>query len=169
LLVLLLDGYLVWRYRADMLQSSGLRMLGLLSVLILLLLFLWWLYRFIDWRNDIYQVTDKFIFDIYRKPLGTESKQSAPLENILSMEHQRVGFLGYILNYGNVVINVGETRFIFMNVHRPCVQQDIFTASTHCAARKPLRQPDSVTGWWTSWRSTIEMPRISPEAYSSGS
>lgn len=128
LLVLGLDGYLVWRYRAGMLQSSGLQTLILLSLLILLVLFLWWLYKFIDWRNDIYQVTDKFIFDIYRKPLGTESKQSAPLENILSLEHRRVGFLGYILNYGNVVINVGETRFIFMNVHEPArVQQDIFT------------------------------------------
>lgn len=128
LLVLGLDGYLVWRYRSGLLQNSTLRMLVLLSLLILVALFLWWLYKFVDWRNDIYQVTDKFIFDIYRKPLGTESKQSAPLENILSMEHRRVGFLGYILNYGNVVINVGETRFIFMNVHEPArVQQDIFT------------------------------------------
>jgi hypothetical protein len=89
---------------------------------------LWWIYQYADWRNDIYQVTDKFIFDIERKPLGTEVKKSAPLENILSLEHERVGLLGYLLNYGKVVINVGETRFIFNMVHDPArVQQDIFT------------------------------------------
>lgn len=105
--------------------------LSILSVLIFLLWvfgILWWIYQYVDWRNDIYQVTDKYIFDIERKPLGTEVKKSAPLESILSLEHQRVGLLGYFLNYGKVIINVGEARFIFNNVHEPArVQQDIFT------------------------------------------
>ena len=87
----------------------------------------WWIYRYVDWRNDIYQVTDRNIIDIERTPLGTEVKKSAPVENILSLEHERVGFLGYMLNYGFVTINVGETQFIFRNVHDPArVQQDIF-------------------------------------------
>ena len=87
----------------------------------------WWLYHYVDWRNDIYQVTDKNIFDIERRPLGTEVRKSAPLENILSLEHERVGFLGYLLNYGNVTINVGEARFVFLGVHDPAsVQQDVF-------------------------------------------
>jgi hypothetical protein len=102
-------------------------LLGLSAAFILLVLIPWWLYRFIDWRNDIYQVTDKFIFDIERKPLGTEVKKAAPLENILSLEHERVGFFGYMLNYGLVTINVGETQFIFRSVHEPArIQQDIF-------------------------------------------
>ena len=72
-------------------------------------------------------MTDKFIFDIERKPLGTEVKKAAPLENILSLEHERVGFFGYMLNYGLVTINVGETQFIFRNVYEPArIQQDIF-------------------------------------------
>jgi hypothetical protein len=59
--------------------------------------------------------------------LGTEVRKSAPLESILSLEHERVGFLGYLLNYGNVTINVGETRFVFLGVHDPAgVQQDVF-------------------------------------------
>ena len=93
----------------------------------MLVLIPWWLYRYVDWRNDIYQVSDKFIFDIERRPLGTEVKKAAPLENILSLEHERVGFLGYMLNYGLVRINVGETKFVFRNVHEPArIQQDIF-------------------------------------------
>jgi hypothetical protein len=102
-------------------------LLALCAAFILLVLVPWWLYRYIDWRNDIYQVTDKFIFDIERKPLGTEVKKAAPLENILSLEHERVGFFGYMFNYGLVTINVGETQFVFRNVHDPArIQQDIF-------------------------------------------
>lgn len=96
-------------------------------VLFILILFPWWLYNYIDWRNDIYQVTDRSIFDIERRPFGTESKKSAALENILSLEHDRIGFLGYILNVGNVLINVGEAKFTFNDVYDPArVQQDIF-------------------------------------------
>lgn len=102
-------------------------LLGLCAAIILFVLIPWWIYRYIDWRNDIYQVTDKSIFDIERSPLGTEVRKAAPLGNILSLEHERVGFLGYMLNYGFVTINVGETQFVFRNVHNPAqVQQDIF-------------------------------------------
>lgn len=102
-------------------------LLALCAAFILFVLIPWWLYRYIDWRNDIYQVTDKFIYDIERRPLGTEVKKAAPLENILSLEHERIGFFGYMLNYGLVKINVGETQFVFRNVHEPArIQQDIF-------------------------------------------
>jgi hypothetical protein len=107
---------------------SPISVTGLGFVLFILILFPWWLYNYVDWRNDIYQVTDRSIFDIERRPLGTESKKSAALENILSLEHERIGFLGYILNVGNVLVNVGEAKFIFNDVYDPArVQQDIFS------------------------------------------
>ncbi len=93
----------------------------------LVFLFPWWFYQYVDWRNDIYQVTDRSIFDIERKPFGSESRKSAPLENILSLEHKRPGFVGYVLNVGYVLINVGESKFTFDQVYQPArVQQDIF-------------------------------------------
>jgi hypothetical protein len=119
--------FLVNAYRLGEIPASWLEVLLLLCLALFLVLAIWWLYQYVDWRNDIYQVTDKFIFDIYRKPLGTEEKKSAPLENILTLEHERVGFLGYLLNYGNVIAMVGGTKFTFDNVHDPArVQQDIF-------------------------------------------
>ena len=94
---------------------------------IIFILFPWWLYHYADWRNDIYQVSDRSIFDIERKPFGSESRKSASLENILSLEHSRPGFLGYILNVGFVIVNVGEAKFTFENVFQPArIQQDIF-------------------------------------------
>ena len=63
--------------------ASALKITFLGGVILVLFLFPWWLYHYLDWRNDIYQVTDRSIFDIERKPLGTESRKSAALENIL--------------------------------------------------------------------------------------
>ena len=121
-------GFLANAFWSDQVTAQLAEILLALSIaLIIFVLVPWWLYRYVDWRNDIYQVTDKYIIDIERKPLGTEVKKAAPVENILSLEHERVGLLGYMLNYGLVTINVGETQFIFRNVHDPArIQQDIF-------------------------------------------
>lgn len=90
--------------------------------------FLWWLYRFVDWSNDIYRVTPEKIIDSERKPLGDEITKSAPLENIIGLDFERIGFLGVVLNFGNVIINVGtENKFIFYGIHNPArAQRDIF-------------------------------------------
>jgi hypothetical protein len=86
----------------------------------------WLLYGLVDWRNDIYRLTPEQILDIEKKPLGTEVKKSADLDNILSIEHIRLGLLGNMLNYGNVFINVGTTEFVFIGVYNPDrVHQDI--------------------------------------------
>jgi hypothetical protein len=99
-----------------------------LTILIigLFVTFLWWVYQYWDWSNDIFQVTLDQIFDIDRKPLGREEKKSAPLDNILSTESDRRGLLRIIFNYGDVYISVGKTRMDFFDVFNPSeVQQDI--------------------------------------------
>jgi hypothetical protein len=126
-IVLVLTGAYLGLYFLNSIEFLSPRIVLLTGILLTLLLLPWWFYGYVDWRNDIYQVTDKYIFDIERKPLGTEVKKSAPLENILSLEHKRVGFLGYLFNYGNVIINVGVAQFVFIGVHEPArVQQDVF-------------------------------------------
>jgi len=87
---------------------------------------LFFLYNLVDWANDIYQVTDRHILDIDRKPLGQDMRKSAPLEQILST---RVGqnFWQRLLNYGDVLIRVGEAEFSFDGVVNPSmVQQEVF-------------------------------------------
>jgi len=88
--------------------------------------FLWWGYNYLDWSNDIYQLTPDQILDIERRPLGREEKKTAPLDSILSIEHTREGIIQLLFNYGNVTINVGQTKFIFRGVYNPDqVHQDI--------------------------------------------
>jgi CRP-like cAMP-binding protein len=94
---------------------------------LMFVLFLWILYQYADWRNDIFQVTLDQIVDIDRKPLGKVRRRSAPLENVLSIEYERRGFWGFLFNFGTVYISVGNSRLTFDFVYNPSeVQQDIF-------------------------------------------
>lgn len=106
----------------------GMPPLWLLAVLILALVIDLgsWLYEYLDWSNDVYQVTAEQIIDINRKPFGAEDRKAAPLENILSSEYKRKGILGMLLNYGTVFIMVGGAQFNFQDVaDPPAVQQDV--------------------------------------------
>lgn len=100
----------------------------LLGIFLAGIAFLWWLYNFLDWSNDIYRVTPDKIVDSERKPLGDEITKSAPLENIIGLDYEKLGILGVVLNFGNVVINVGtDNKFIFYGIHNPArAQRDIF-------------------------------------------
>jgi hypothetical protein len=87
---------------------------------------LWWIYQYMDWTNDIFQVTPDQIIDIDKTPFGSEERRAAALENILSTEYQRIGFLGNIFNYGTVYITVGGSKLEFQDVFDPAtVQSDI--------------------------------------------
>jgi hypothetical protein len=102
------------------------------TLLVALLPFLgWWVYQYVDWRNDIYQVTADQILDIDKKPLGKEERKTAPLENILSTEYERVGLMGILFNFGTVYIRIGSVEFTFQDVYDPPqVQQDIIRRMT---------------------------------------
>ena len=48
------------------------------------------------------------------------------MDNILGTRYERIGFLGYILNFGTVYIDVGSTMFAFEDVLDPAsVQSDL--------------------------------------------
>jgi uncharacterized membrane protein YdbT with pleckstrin-like domain len=95
--------------------------------IVLFILFLWVLYQYADWRDDNFKITMDQIIDLDRKPLGKIRRRSAPLENVLSIEYERLGILGVLFNFGTVYITVGNTQLTFDHVYNPSeVQQDIF-------------------------------------------
>ena len=95
--------------------------------LCMFVIFLWMVYVYVDWRNDLFIVTLDQIIDFDRKPLGKVRRRSAPLENVLSIEYERLGLWGYLFNYGTVYIIVGNMRLSFDHVYHPSeVQEDIF-------------------------------------------
>jgi hypothetical protein len=148
----------------DVYSFPSLPVLWLTGITFLFIIFLVWVYRYADWRNDIYQLTNDQILDIYRKPLGREDKKTADLENILSLQHQRYGIIGLILNYGDVVAMVGATRFVFTGVYNPAsVEQEIFERINARKKSKKdaddVRERERIADWLAAYYSQTETLR----------
>lgn len=137
----------------------------LLAAALLVPLSGWWLYRYLDWANDIYQVTPDQIRDIYKKPLGREIRKVAPLENILGTEVDRRGLSGLVLNYGDVITNIGASTFVFHGVYDPQgVQQDIARALEALLARKREVQKRQRQGEMVEWLTSYHEQAGPPSA-----
>lgn len=125
-----------------------------------LILIIWWAYRYLDWANDIYQITPTHIVDISKKPLAREVRMIAPLDNILGTEIDRQGLLGVMLNFGSVIANVGATQFVFHGVSDPAsVQQDIVFAQDALLKRhaetERVQRRDEVVEWLSAYHEEI--------------
>jgi uncharacterized membrane protein YdbT with pleckstrin-like domain len=132
-----------------------------LAVILIVFALLWWIYQYVDWRNDIFQVTEDQILDIDKTPLGREERKSAPLDNILTTESERRGFLKVLLNYGNVFITVGGAQLVFKDVFDPpSVQQDIDRRREARIERKKqaeaLAERERVADWFAEYHRSVE-------------
>lgn len=91
---------------------------------------LWLIWRIEDWRNDMFQLTDRLIVDIDRRPFGFgESRKQALLSNIQNVNAYTPGLIHTIFNYGNVEIETAgaESNLVFENIPYPSIiQSDIF-------------------------------------------
>jgi hypothetical protein len=133
-------------------ETIPLAMVALVALVLFIPFAAWWLYEFEDWKNDIYQVTPEQIVDINKKPLGQETKKSAPLGNILSLKYERPGLLGMVLNFGNVSAQVGGTEFRFEGVFDPVgVQNDIYrrmeARNARNAQAEAAKKRDEIAEW----------------------
>jgi CRP-like cAMP-binding protein len=118
--------------------------------------FLWGAYEYLDWSNDLYQVTNEQILAIHRKPLGDEERRAAVLDNILSLEYDRPSLLARLLNFGTVTATVGQVNFTFDEVRDPVhVQEDIFRrmeAKKRRREEKERRQRrEEIADWITTY------------------
>lgn len=133
----------------------------LIPLAIILLSSLWWLYQYVDWQNDVYQITDDKIIDSEKKPLGTETTKSAPLENILSLDYELIGFWGVLFNLGNVIINTGTDKLTWMTITDPArAQREIFNRMFEQRRRKKVsdarKEWDQVSDWLAAYHRQSE-------------
>ena len=128
----------------------------------------WMTYNYLDWANDLYQLSPEYINELERKPLGEEIVNSAKLENILSIEHERGNLVRIILDFGTVAINVGDRQFTFNDVKNPGrVHQDIANYQEALNQRKReadgRRQRQQLAQWFIT-NSDIESEFENPES-----
>lgn len=137
-------------------------------IMVLLVFIGWFVYLVLDWSNDKFIVNAEQIIDVDKKPLGTETRNAAQLENILGTEYQRVGLLGNIFNFGTVYITVGGTKLAFENVLDPAaVQSDI---NRRFAARrdrneqqKVAKERERMAEWLATYHNNAEQLRREEE------
>lgn len=105
-------------------------------------LLLWLIYQFENWRNDFYQLTDDHIIDVDRLPLGLfEERRQASLGQIQDVRFVIPNPVATLLNFGSVMIETAAEigGFTFDYVYRPAsVQQEI----VHRIERHRLRQEE---------------------------
>ncbi|MCB8988618.1 MAG: cyclic nucleotide-binding domain-containing protein [Ardenticatenaceae bacterium] len=90
----------------------------------------WFIWNFEDWRNDTFQVSDRFVIDIDRKPFGFgESRKQAPIARVQNVNADRPGLMPTLFNYGYVYVETAgvDTDITFEKVPKPSlIQADIF-------------------------------------------
>ncbi len=106
-------------------KNSGVEALLAIWLLLVAVVLAWWYYQYLDWSNDIFQVTPDQILDINKKPLGQVTSDIASLDNILHLEYERRGILPVLFNYGNVYITIGGGKdMTFEDLFNPSAVQD---------------------------------------------
>jgi len=123
-------------------------------------------YHYVDWKNDIYKINpDDMIIDAEKKPFGEEISRSAPIRNIISLEHNRVGLLRLILNFGNVEVVVADTTLTFYDVHDPAqVQQDIYYRQEQIKMKSEEQEREEdfnqIARWLRAYHEVTEEERL---------
>jgi len=106
---------------------------------------MWFIWRAIDWRNDLYVLTDDRVIDIEKVPFLYEHGREAGLDKIQDVRYWREGFIAIRLDFGNVRLETaGEIgEFTFDSVPHPReVQIEIFNRleQFHRKAEREARQ-----------------------------
>lgn len=142
-LVFRLNGYL---------PALPLQTAGIAAAILCLVAWMWWIYEFVDWRNDVYIITPDQVVDINRKPLGHEERRAAPIRNIQTIEFKRVGIFGLLFNFGTVFIRVGDSELTFDYVPDPsAVQKDLFERFMQLSDQEKQERLEEESERMASW------------------
>jgi hypothetical protein len=120
----------------------------------------WLIWRYEDWRNDVYIVTTDRVIDYDRSPFGFAGTQqkTAGMNGIQNVAYQTRGILDNLFNMGDVVIRTGgaDGELIFERVWNPRrVQREIvdrleeFQRSQHQSQQTARRR--EITEWLTAY------------------
>jgi uncharacterized membrane protein YdbT with pleckstrin-like domain len=123
----LIIAFILWSAATLLLNFS--LWLNLLLGMSLAAISVWILWLVIDWRNDLYIITDDRAIDIEKVPLTREHRREAGLDKIQDVRYLQEGFIATRLDFGNVRLETagGIGEFTFDSVPHPRqVQIEIF-------------------------------------------
>ena len=77
--------------------------------IIFLLDVIWLVWLTIDWRNDVYVLTETHVIDIEKRPFTLEVRREADLNMIQNAGYEQPSFLAKLLDYGNIRLETAGT------------------------------------------------------------
>ncbi|MDQ5825914.1 MAG: PH domain-containing protein [Chloroflexota bacterium] len=96
--------------------------LGWAAVLLLPVCLVWAVWRWEDWRNDLYRLDAERVYHVESLPFGLREESTETLvSRITDVSYSLPGPLAHLLNYGDVIIKTpGEsTEILFKGIPRP--------------------------------------------------
>lgn len=87
--------------------------------LILLFVFCWLVYRFIDWFNDRFYIEEDCVRNVRKKPLSKETIGITMLDNIQSVRFEKKGIPQLLFDYGTLYILAGKGELTFPYISNP--------------------------------------------------
>jgi len=104
----------------------------------------WFFWNYVDYRNDIYVVTDDRIMDVEMKPLGLFAKRrEGGLDRVQNVVYVQNGLIANVLNYGDVIISTAaaDEGYTFLMVPNPkLVQATVFQKLDAFRARQEQKR-----------------------------
>ncbi|MGD9375783.1 MAG: cyclic nucleotide-binding domain-containing protein, partial [Anaerolineae bacterium] len=123
--------------------------------------FLWLIYQYVDWRNDIYIVTDNEVIDVERDLavfpfffLYSENRRQASLANVQYVDFRIPNPLAMAFNVGNVIVQTAgaEGTLTFDFVSRPKhVHEEILRRLAEYEERQRQREFSERWGDMAEW------------------
>jgi len=134
----------------------------------------WLTMNTVDWRNDVYILTQDRIIDQVRFPILYDQRTDARLDQVQNVRYQQ-GALGRILNFGDVTVETaGRTQaVVFLQVPKPAgIQSTIFQRidqlTERLAREESLRQREQLSVWFAAYHDlagrieVLSMPETVP-------
>jgi hypothetical protein len=131
--------------------SSLAQVVGWVVVVAAPVCLLWALWKWDDWRNDIYRLDRERVYDIERLPLGMrEQSKETLITRVTDVMYTVPGPLANILDYGDIELKTpGEaTQFIFLSVPRPRqIQREIMDRIEEYRLRNQAGAGKEIEAW----------------------
>jgi hypothetical protein len=96
--------------------------LAWVAVLLLPVCLVWAVWRWEDWRNDLYRLDAERVYHVESLPFGLREESTETLvSHVSDVSYSLPGLLAHLLNFGNVIIKTpGESsEIVFQGIPRP--------------------------------------------------
>jgi hypothetical protein len=119
----------------------------------------WAIWRFVDWGNDFYIITNRRVVWVEKVVALYDSRQESALRTILSVDVQSSA-IGRIFDFGDVVVRTFTGKIVFSDINNPRLAESMI--KEYWERTKSEVQRESTEGLRKTLRQTVNPPPPPP-------